>query len=590
MEQQPQPEHDTPIEEQLRLSEARYRSLVEARAILDTLILTAPVGLAFVSRDFRYLQINETLAALNGFPVEAHLGRTPRELFADSAYQPYVQLWEGYWQQVLTTGEAIVGLEISAVLNERASSALVSYYPVRGPGGEIFGIGIVVIDQTEHKQAEKERARLFLAAQEAEALARQHAARMEALAAASKALSAAGLDVQAILAQLAQLAAATPGDGCLIRLRSDDGQLLVPTAYAHSDPEVRAFLQLLSEGPHDVAEGVDGVVFQTGQPLLIPVVDQAQLRAALKPEFCAYLDRYSVYSLLVVPLRVRGEAFGTLGVSRMRPHAPYTLDDQRFLQELADRAALAINNAQLYHAAKQAVGERDTFLSIAAHELKTPLTALLGQAQLLGRRARRESVLGARDLRAVQVIEDQTRRLSKMVADLLDLSRIEGGQLQIERVPLDVALLATRVVDEMQITTEQHVLRCEVPSEALVVLGDELRLEQAMHNLISNAVKYSPSGSTVAIRVTHEGCCACLSVVDQGIGIPQEALPRLTERFYRAPNAAAAQIGGVGVGLYVVKEIVTRHEGTLAIESVEGQGSTFTIQLPLAPRQADEAA
>jgi signal transduction histidine kinase len=145
-------------------------------------------------------------------------------------------------------------------------------------------------------------------------------------------------------------------------------------------------------------------------------------------------------------------------------------------------------------------------------------------------------------------------------------------------------------VDEMQITTEQHVLRCEVPSEALVVLGDELRLEQAMHNLISNAVKYSPSGSTVAIRVTHEGCCACLSVVDQGIGIPQEALPRLTERFYRAPNAAAAQIGGVGVGLYVVKEIVTRHEGTLAIESVEGQGSTFTIQLPLAPRQADEAA
>ena len=255
-----------------------------------------------------------------------------------------------------------------------------------------------------------------------------------------------------------------------------------------------------------------------------------------------------------------------------------TSEHERRLREEAEAARAEAE--QLYRQAQDAIRVRDIFVSVAAHELKTPLTSLLGQAQLLQRRMSRDGAHDVRQQVGAAVIVSQARRLDRMISALLDIGRIEQGRLSLERAPLDLCALARGVVEEVQPTIERHVVRCELPDAPLVVDGDALRLEQVVQNLVSNAVKYSPGGGEVVVRVSHSGGEARVSVTDTGIGIPADALPQLFTRFYRAPNVEDRRITGMGVGLYVVKEIVTLHGGTVGVTSAEGQGSTFTFTLP----------
>jgi PAS domain S-box-containing protein len=256
------------------------------------------------------------------------------------------------------------------------------------------------------------------------------------------------------------------------------------------------------------------------------------------------------------------------------------IQDRKVAEE--ERATLLKREQSARKEAEAAVRLRDTFLSVAAHELKTPLTTLLGNAQLLQRRAARDAIMTRATRRAVDVIASQAGRLNKMIAALLDASRIETGQLSIERERLDLCALAQRVVGEIRPSLERHTIVCDAPDEAVIVEGDELRLEQVLQNLIQNAIKYSPNGGTVTVRVERRGDSAAVSVSDQGIGIPAQALPKLFRRFYRASNVEDQHISGMGIGLYVVKEIVALHGGDVEAESVEGQGSTFRISLPRA--------
>jgi PAS domain S-box-containing protein len=231
--------------------------------------------------------------------------------------------------------------------------------------------------------------------------------------------------------------------------------------------------------------------------------------------------------------------------------------------------------------AQEAVHLRDIFLSVAGHELRTPLTSLLGNVQLIQRRAEREGILAERDQRVFEVVIAQTKRLNRMVEALLDVSRLEIGQLSLERALLDIRLLVQQVVNEIQPTLTQHTIASTAPEVSLMVEGDMLRLEQVLQNLIQNAVKYSPNGGAIHVQVRQEGATACVDVIDNGIGIPEEAQARLFTRFYRAGNASAEHISGLGIRLYVVKEIVTLHGGTITFESIASVGSTFTVCLPL---------
>lgn len=247
---------------------------------------------------------------------------------------------------------------------------------------------------------------------------------------------------------------------------------------------------------------------------------------------------------------------------------------------------VALAQARARHEAEQAVRIRDTFLSVASHELKTPLTSLYGNAQLLQRRMARGTPFGEREQSNVNAIVAQTRRLAKLIDELLDHTRLREGRLEIQRAPLDLAEIVRRVAAELGPTFERHTLSLELPTEPLPILGDPMRVEQILVNLIGNAVKYSPKGGAVEVSAEQAGPWAQVRVRDQGIGIPAAAQPRLFSQFYRAPNAVGKHISGMGIGLYIVKELVERHGGTITFESKEGEGSTFTVRLPLAESPA----
>jgi PAS domain S-box-containing protein len=230
--------------------------------------------------------------------------------------------------------------------------------------------------------------------------------------------------------------------------------------------------------------------------------------------------------------------------------------------------------------AEEALQARDTFLAIAAHELRNPITGLMGYAQVLERRATKSQILSERDRRALRTITTQADRINRLIGAVLDVARLQTNHLTLHRQPFNLCELAERIVSEIEPTLEQHLLEYRCDPVLCLINGDPLRLEQVLYNLIQNAIKYSPQGGPILVEVTKQDSDALLSVTDQGIGIREVDRQRLFERFYRAENALDSPIAGMGIGLYVVHEIVSLHGGSIEVESGEGRGSTFRVRLP----------
>lgn len=390
------------------------------------------------------------------------------------------------------------------------------------------------------------------------------------------------LDYGTTLREVARLVVPGIADWCGVYIRQPDGSIHLLAA-EHIDPaRVALAHELYASFPADpdARTGV-GAVIRTGQPEFLPRIDDALLVASARsPRHLELLRALGLASYLIVPLKARGRTFGAITLVSSSPERAFSDDDRALAEDMAQRAAQAIDNAQLYEDAQEAIRMRDVFFSVAAHELRTPITALSGQAQLLRRRAERDGNLAERDRRAVATIGDQAQRLTRLVNAMLDIARIERGQLRLDTQRLDLAALVGHLVDEMRLTADRHTIQLELPDRPVMIDGDALRLEQVVQNLVSNATKYSPGGGMIEVAVEQRDDQACLIVVDQGIGISAADLPHIFERFYRADHENAAHITGMGVGLYVVKEIVALHGGSITADSVLGRGSTFTVCFP----------
>lgn len=285
-------------------------------------------------------------------------------------------------------------------------------------------------------------------------------------------------------------------------------------------------------------------------------------------------------SLISTPLKLRNQFMGALVVASPLGRY-YTAEDRILIEEIGSRAAMALEHAQLYHHTQTAVRVRDQFISIASHELRTPLTSMLGNLQLFQRRTQRTNMLHEREQQTLQTVIAQTLRLNRLIGGLLDISRLQQDRLTIDMQTVDLCALAQQVVEELQPTLAHHTLSFQAAERALAVEGDQLRLEQVIQNLLQNAVKYSPAGGMIELNLSQAGDRAIIKVSDQGIGIPRESLPHLFDRFYRAPNAEAQKMSGMGIGLFVAREIVALHGGTIDANSTSGAGSTFTVSLPI---------
>jgi signal transduction histidine kinase len=229
--------------------------------------------------------------------------------------------------------------------------------------------------------------------------------------------------------------------------------------------------------------------------------------------------------------------------------------------------------------AEAALAARDQFLSIASHELKTPLTPIKASAQLALRAIQQPEVDRARAARQLRMIDGQVDRLRVLVDDLLDTARIQTGRLELRADLVDLVDLVARVVSSWD---EAHRARLTFEAtQALIGSWDPFRIEQVVTNLVDNALKYSPAPRPVDLHLAAEGPWAVLRVVDRGIGVPEDMRNRIFEPFSRGAAAATRNHGGLGLGLFISRTIVERHGGTLELESHVGRGSTFIVRLPL---------
>jgi PAS domain S-box-containing protein len=225
----------------------------------------------------------------------------------------------------------------------------------------------------------------------------------------------------------------------------------------------------------------------------------------------------------------------------------------------------------------------DSAIAAVAHELRAPLTVLLGQARLLQRRLDANAGAEPRDRHTAEVLVEQAQRLARLLSALLDTALIDHGQLRISPTALDLGALVGRMVETLQPTLPAHTLHLHTDSEPLWVTGDTLRLEQVLQNVLQNAVKYSPAGGAIQVTTAAHGLEARISVSDQGIGIPASAQASLFQRFARAPEAVGQAVPGLGLGLYLSKGIMDLHGGSIDVRSIEGAGCTVTLHLPRLP-------
>ena len=226
---------------------------------------------------------------------------------------------------------------------------------------------------------------------------------------------------------------------------------------------------------------------------------------------------------------------------------------------------------------------KDQFISMASHELKTPITTIRGQAQVMLRRLSKKKEIPQEfvDVRtALERIDAQTYRLSSLVDDLLDLGSIRAGKIELRPGQCDLREVCRSAVDEQQLLTER-LIDVELPADPVMLEGDSERLGQVVTNLVSNAIKYSPDESHVKVSVVKQENTARLAVQDYGQGISKEQQDRVFETFYRAPDAESSEKRGWGLGLAICKDIVERHGGRIWCESCKGEGSTFYVELPL---------
>ncbi len=250
--------------------------------------------------------------------------------------------------------------------------------------------------------------------------------------------------------------------------------------------------------------------------------------------------------------------------------------------DITGRKQAEEQRAVLLAEVERALVVRNQFLSIASHELKTPITLLRGYSQILSRQAEKKNDIVA--LRPLQVIDRQIERMTRLIDDLLDVSRIESGAIEFQMAPFDLVEALREVVGEVAVYSPGFDLRLQDGAGELWVSGDRQRIQQVMTNLMTNAIKYASDRREADVHVTRDGDQAVVLVKDYGIGIPQEQQAQVFERYFRGANASANNYGGLGMGLYISRYIIRRHHGSISVESEQGKGSTFTFTLPLTER------
>lgn len=527
-----------------------HRALEESEARFSRTIDEAPIGMALVALDGRFLRVNRTLCEIVGYAPEELTGLTfqsithPADLDTDLALAaklargeiPRYQLEKRYIRKDKSTVDVMLSGSV-----------------VRSADGTPIHYVAQVEDITERKRL----------------------ARHQSFLAEIGEVLASSLDYDETLTKIAQLAARELADVCIVDIIEDDASVRRLNV-ASRDPRKANVCDVLKRRPIDrnrpyllrevLAHG-QSVLMERPSPETIAAFSQNE-------EHLQALKALDIRSLIGVPLIARGRLLGAIALVSSAPDRTFGPADVRLAEELARRAALSIDNARLYREARMAARARDEVLGIVAHDLRNPLNAILLQTQLM-RRLRGSH--GTRDPSGA--IERAALRMNRLIQDLLDVTRMEAGRLSLSRDRVDAGQVIQESAEMHQPLAASALLKLEVESSGPLpaVWGDRDRLLQAFENLIGNAIKFTARGGRVVIGASSNDGEVVFFVRNSGAGIPPESVPKLFDRFWQGHGGERM---GAGLGLAITKAIVEGHGGRIWVESAPGKDTTFLFTIP----------
>src|SRR5947209_1343340 len=440
----------------------------------------------------------------------------------------------------------------------------------------------VVRDISDRRQAEEERIERIR-----EQLARQESAaaerRLHVLAEASRLLDA-SLDYEVTLQEVARVAVRTLADWCIVHLLEPDGSIRW-LALAHGDPAKEALARELQQR-YPATGGVTRVL-RTGVSEVYGSErsDSDRAARARDAEHLRMLRELDSRAVMIVPLTARGKMLGAVSLISTAAGRRYDATDLAIAEELARRCGQAVENARLHQEAQAAVKARDRFVSIASHELRTPIARVKGYAEMVMAAHADGDLTDEMLERSLSRINHASDRLTVLVRDLLDVSKMRTGNLPMRLRPLNFLDLVRDVVgryqEQLKLSGRGGRLLLNIVGTPRLLSGDPDRLDQVLTNLLDNAIKYSPDGTELLVRVQSKARGALFELQDHGIGLPPQAADLIFEPFARAQNAEHRQITGMGLGLYICRNIVEQHQGRIWARSAgEGTGTLISVWLP----------
>ncbi len=522
----------------------------------------APTYLVHCDGEGRFLFTNKPYAERFGRLPADIVGKPIAEVVGAEAYASF----RHHVESVTQTGQAV---EWEAPVRYADGVRIMHCRYVADPAssGPPFGFIAVLEDVTVRHREDKRRALLVKASE----------------------VFAASLDLGAMLEGISALFVPEAADWTTLYLRNDDGALELG-AVTHVDPVSEARMRaLFAATPAEVrATWWHAQPLEPGDYHLVEDVDDAFLyrMAGGDDANAARARELSPVSTVSVPMVVHGRVLGTLSLGSQRPLRRFQVDDVPLLQEIAGRAAEAIENARLFEMARserrradEANRAKDEFLAVVSHELRTPLNAILGWSRMLT-----EGTLDAAGTRkATETIERNAKVQAKLIEDLLDIARIITGKIRLELDAYAPLRLVSAAVDVVTPAADAKGVRivCALADEVPAMMGDASRLQQAVWNLLSNAVKFTPRGGEVRVALDHAAGSWTLAVADTGTGIAPEFLPHVFERFRQADMGSRRRHTGLGLGLSIVRHIAELHGGTVqAASDGPGAGATFRLTIP----------
>jgi PAS domain S-box-containing protein len=526
----------------------------DKQAMLAAIIESSEDAIISKTLDGIITSWNESAQKLFGYTEQEAIGKHISIIIPDDRIKEEFQIIEK-----VRNSERIEHFETmrrTKAGNEIPLSLTVS--PIRNEQGMVIGASKIARDISRQKQAEEQL--------------QSYAEHMEILNSIGQGISA-DLDTQAILQKVTD--ATTQLTGAAFG------------AFFHNQVNEKGesyMLYTLSGAPREAFEKFgmprNTAVFATtfnGEGIVrVDDITQDPRYGKNKPHHGMPEGHLPVVSYLAIPVTSKsGEVIGGLFFGHPKP-AMFKKEHEQLVAGVAAQASVALDNAKLYDEIKVLNAKKDEFIGLASHELKTPMTAINGYLQIVERSVQADE----KNKNFINKALLQLNKLTTLVSDLLDVSKIQSGKLPLSFTEFDLNELATEVTDMMQQSYKTHKIDLQLPVTPVIIKADQQRIEQVFINLITNGVKYSPGGDKIIIKAAVSAKKIVVSVQDAGIGVDKNQQERIFSRFYRVENLAA-HMSGLGIGLYICHEIIERHKGKMWVDSELGKGATFYFELPL---------